>query len=56
MAITVSVEIYQDELDYFRWKFLDSKGELHGPSGIFASCSDARADIDKILAASLDKS
>jgi len=55
MSITLSIEIYQDEQDYFRWKFLDGRGQLHGPSGIYASRSEAWADIEKTLAASLEE-
>ena len=54
MSVTLSIEIYQDENDYFRWVFLDSEGYKHGPSGIYASRSDARLAIEKTIAASLE--
>ena len=56
MSVTLSIEIYQDESDYFRWVFLDSEGHKHGPSGIYASRSEVCRDIEKIIAAFLEVS
>ena len=57
MGIAISIEIFQDTDDnLFRWVFLDSSGQKHGPSVGFTQCSAARADIDRVLATSLDAS
>ena len=56
MSVTLSIEIYQDENDYFRWVFLDSEGYKHGPSGIYSSRSEVCRDIEKIVAAFLEVS
>ena len=49
MSITVSIEIYQDDDDYFRWVLLDSKGQRRGPSVGYVSRSEARAAIEEAL-------
>ena len=54
MGIAVSIEIYQDTDNYFRWVFLDSSGEKWGPSMGFKSRSAAHADIERVLATSID--
>ena len=54
MAITVSIEIYQDDDGLFRYVFLDFNGEKWGPSVGYKSRSAARISIDRTLAASID--
>ena len=49
MSITVSIEIYQDDDDLFRWVLLDSKGQKHGPSIGYESRSVAHASIEEAL-------
>ena len=54
MSFTVSIEIYQDDDDMFRWVLLDSKGEKHGPSVGYVSRSEARLAIEEALISFLE--
>ncbi|KKN92350.1 hypothetical protein LCGC14_0208410 [marine sediment metagenome] len=62
MGIALSIEIYEDyggpyegKAGQFHWVFLDSSGQTHGPSIGFNSRWEAVADIERILATSIDK-
>ena len=51
MSLTLSIEIFQDTDDeLFRWVFLDSSGQRHGPSAGHSSRSAAWSNIEAILA------
>lgn len=57
MGIALSIEIYEDRVQpgLFRWVFLDSSGDKHGPSVGFTSRWEAKADVERILATHMDK-
>lgn len=54
MSITVSIEIYQDDDDMFRWVLLDMKGQRHGPSVGYVSRAAARVAIEEALISFLE--
>ena len=49
MSVTLSIEVYQDDDDWFRWVLLDHRGQKHGPSAGYASRSEALLAIEELL-------